>query len=1046
VALGLLFVPAHRKRCSATRRASRYNRVALLKLDEKIESLVRDLPDAEGARMFYERLAAEHARVANKLARDEGLLSDALALAAWSPLLGTTLAQNPDYLSWLARERSDTHVRTTEELNESLARFALTHSQIEPQVVLARFRRRELLRIYLHDVRRTNSIVETTEELSNLADTILAYALNLARQELDNRSGAPLCTDERGRKTTASFVVVALGKLGSRELNYASDIDLLFLYSDDGETSGAGERGATTNREYFNRLAERITRFVGQQSGEGAAYRVDLRLRPHGRDGALSCSLAEALRYYRDKAQAWELQTLIRSRAAAGTSALYARFAEAVRERVYSHAASIEAALSNVRLAKQKIDRQHADGSRGFNVKLGRGGIREIEFIAQALQLAHGARDSWLHVPHTLISLGRLADRHLISERERTELSDAYAYLRMLEHRLQMEHGLQTHSVPDDEERRTLVARRMNFNAPAVLASFNRALALHTARVRAAYERVFGESQRQQQQPAPETQANHAGDEATNAGDKAAHAGDLDALAEADIAVTLHAAPFREPRLEATATDADDAATLAAANIFATRLSPDSVHLNFHADAPEGDASKAVARLLRDAAHTSLNAQRALAYVVRVAASLDKSNTKLELSEEHLRALVRLCGASDFFGEMIASNPALIYALRTGVETVRARDYRALLRAEIDREASFRAELIALRRAWSQLLVETGACDARGELSHAESNRLQTELAMASINAALFIARREMARRYGNPAAGPRLSVLGLGRLASGGMDYGSDLDLVIIYDAQVPSPVAALTRDEAYTRLVELMVSALSSLTRAGYLYRVDLRLRPDGKNGALVRSSDSFVEYLRTRTDTWEWLAYVKLRAVGGDLELGRDVEARARRVIHEAARAFDAEELRRETRRVRERLERERGAVRPASRGAIDIKFGAGGMLDVYFAARYLQLRDDVQDEGADRSTRSTLARLREANSLDAATYRTLAEGYAALRTLDHHLRLIAGRSSRLPAAADHAVLRDLARAAGYESAAALLSELKQRMKAIRAAYDHIISAAA
>ncbi|HLL14725.1 MAG TPA: DUF294 nucleotidyltransferase-like domain-containing protein, partial [Pyrinomonadaceae bacterium] len=262
-----------------------------MKFDEKIESLVRDLPDAEGARMFYERLAAEHERAAQKLVRDEGLLSDALALAAWSPLLGTTLAQNPDYLNWLARERADTHVRTTEELDESLARFGLTHSQVEPQVLLARFRRRELLRIYLRDVRRTNSIVETTEELSNLADAVLAYALNLARQELDNRHGAPLCTDERGRKTTASFCIVALGKLGSRELNYASDIDLLFLYSDDGHTSGTGERGRTTNREYFNRLAERVTRIVGQQTGEGAAYRVDLRLRPHGRDGALSCSL-----------------------------------------------------------------------------------------------------------------------------------------------------------------------------------------------------------------------------------------------------------------------------------------------------------------------------------------------------------------------------------------------------------------------------------------------------------------------------------------------------------------------------------------------------------------------------------------------------------------------------------------------------------------------------------------------------------------------------------------------------------------------------------
>jgi glutamate-ammonia-ligase adenylyltransferase len=274
-------------------------------------------------------------------------------------------------------------------------------------------------------------------------------------------------------------------------------------------------------------------------------------------------------------------------------------------------------------------------------------------------------------------------------------------------------------------------------------------------------------------------------------------------------------------------------------------------------------------------------------------------------------------------------------------------------------------------------------------------------------------------------------------------MDYGSDLDLVIVYDAQVPSPVGTLTRDEAYTRLVELMVSALSSLTRAGYVYRVDLRLRPDGKNGALVRSAESFVEYLRTRTNVWEWLAYVKLRAVGGDLELGRAVERQARRAIHEAARAADAEELRRETRRVRERLERERGTVRDATRGAVDIKFGAGGMLDVYFAARYLQLRDDVRDEGRDRSTQTTLARLREANALDADTYRSLSEGYATLRALDHHLRLIAGRSSRLPSAPDHVLLRDLARSTGHDPAATLVETLRARMADIHAAYDRITS---
>src|ERR1044072_9114559 len=458
---------------------------------EKIESLVRELPDPDGARLFYERVTAAHARARRAFERDEGLLADALALAAWSPLLGTTLEQNTDYLSWLARERSDARVRNVEELRESLARFALTHTQVTPQVQHARFRRRELLRVYLHDIRHVTTLVETTEELSNLHDAALIHALSLARQELENLYGVPQSSDERGRKTAAGVTGVALGKLGSRELNYSSAIDLLFLSSEDGETAGAGERGATTNSEFFVKLAERVARIVGSPAGEGAAYRVDLRLRPHGRDGALAVSLKEALRYYREKAHAWELQVLIRARAAAGSQTLFARFSEGVRSRVYRQEQTVAQALADVRLAKQKIDRFHAEESRGFNVKLGRGGIREIEFIAQALQLAHGGRDAWLQAPHTLISLGRLAERGLIDARERSELSDAYNFLRTVEHRLQMEQGLQTHSVPADPQRRALLARRMPFAPERATEEFDEALQRHTFAVSRAFARVF---------------------------------------------------------------------------------------------------------------------------------------------------------------------------------------------------------------------------------------------------------------------------------------------------------------------------------------------------------------------------------------------------------------------------------------------------------------------------------------------------------------------------------------------------------------------------
>ena len=953
------------------------------KSDTNLEYLLRDLPDQNGARLFIEGLAKEQPRSYQTVLKQPALLADVLALAAWSPLLATTIEQNSEYLSWLSRERADPRVRTADELKEALARFALTNSSLNPQVLLARFRRRELLRTYLHDIRRSQTLVETTEELSNLADAILDYALSLARQDLDNRYGLPRRVDDRGRSATAEFCVIALGKLGSMELNYASDIDLVFLYSDDGNTSGTGQRGEVSNREYFVKLSETIARLVGQSGGEGAAYRVDLRLRPHGRDGALACSLQEAVRYYMNTAQDWERQTLIRSRAAVGSAELFSRFKAAVTPAIFRPDVSVTGALASVRLAKQKIDRK-VEKKSGFNVKLGRGGIREIEFIAQALQLAHGGLDDWLRVPHTLVSLGRLADRGFITQPERSDLSDAYYFLRCLEHRLQMEHGLQTHAVPESEDSQALVARRMGF---AGTDDFAAALKTHTTNVRSAYDRLFSETQ--------------------------------------------ESAPARE-EVEAAAlegVDKDEALAMSAARVFASFM-----------DQHSESRPRSLAKLLLALASKSLSPHRALIQATRIAASLEKIERHFPISEANLETLLQLCGSSDSFAETIAANPALIGSLGAPATASLRRDYRAILRAAVDAERSFPAELAALRLQWAELMVEIGAHDAMNELSIFEANHLQTDLATASMNVAYLVARREMARRYGSFSGGPRVAFYGLGRLGTSGVDYGSDLDILITYDSLVPSPIKTLTQDETYSRLVELMIAALSSITREGYLYRIDTRLRPHGKDGPLVTSSEGFLDYLKEQSAPWEWLAYVKLRSVGGDQELGRMIETHARHRIHAAALRLDPNELKAVTRHVRDRLEKEKG-----SRGrkpGTDIKYGPGGMLDVYFASRYLQLRDEVMDEGDDRSTSLTLERLREEGSLTEEDYAALSGGYSLLRSIDHNLRLIVGRSTRLPDP-NHPTARDVATRVGFESASDLQASLTEQMQAIRAAYLRIVS---
>src|SRR5258708_5793017 len=252
-----------------------------------VEHLLRQLPDPRTAQLLFARLTGTNNSLARLFQHESGLMSDVLSLAAWSPLLATTLEQNPDYVTWLQRERVNTRVRTHEELAESLGRFSLTNSQLDPHVMLARFRRRELLRTYLHDIRHARTIVETTEELSNLADQVLEYALNRSRQELDNRFGPPQTTDARGRISSAEFCIVALGKLGSRELNYASDIDLVCLFSDEGVTSGGGSRGPITNREYFAKLGESLLPLVSEPPAEGPSNPLYLPLTPPAPHAAL---------------------------------------------------------------------------------------------------------------------------------------------------------------------------------------------------------------------------------------------------------------------------------------------------------------------------------------------------------------------------------------------------------------------------------------------------------------------------------------------------------------------------------------------------------------------------------------------------------------------------------------------------------------------------------------------------------------------------------------------------------------------------------------
>ena len=283
--------------------------------------------------------------------------------------------------------------------------------------------------------------------------------------------------------------------------------------------------------------------------------------------------------------------------------------------------------------------------------------------------------------------------------------------------------------------------------------------------------------------------------------------------------------------------------------------------------------------------------------------------------------------------------------------------------------------------------------------------------------------------------------MIGLGKLGGGAVDYGSDLDLVLVYDHNHEIP-STKTAAEFYGQAAELFVTALSSMTRDGSIYRVDLRLRPYGKNGQSVISAAAFADYVRDSADIWEWLAYVKVRAVAGDNELARNVEKTVRETIHARAAAADVRELARETRRVRGLLEKEKSGGRRSK--DIDIKYGTGGMLDVYFAMRYLQLRDDVPDRSDDRSTKFTLNELARRGSLSPSDHESFLYGYRFMSELDHNLRLTVGRTTRLPLA-NHAALEFVSRRMNLASESALLEQLTLHRLNIRSAFDNVLGSA-
>jgi len=517
-------------------------------VQNRFDLLLASSPAPEQGLHYFMRLREQHPAAFDRLTRSALGLRHLVAVFTYSTFLSEEILEHPEWAEQLLDPMDLQRVATAEDLRARLE--TLLPPGLPTPVDLAKFRRRQILRIMIRDVLGLGTLPEITGELTAVADVIVGVAYERIYRDLVIRHGSP-----RSEGAEAHFAVIALGKMGGEELNYSSDIDLMFLYSDNGQTTGPL---SITNKEFFKRASNQLTSLLSAYSAEGMCYRVDLRLRPDGSLGEVCISQEGARNYYEKRARDWELQMLIKARVAAGDPATGRALLDFVEPRIYSTSLDFSA-IEELSATRERLNEKlaiHQAKRRGIDVKLERGGIRDIEFLVQCLQRLHGGADPWVRHGGTMLALARLQDKGFLTGAEYGRLASAYQFLRHLEHRLQFDEDRQTHRLPEGPAELELIARRM----PGGLSteSLLRELHRHFAQVLEMYDRVVKHSR-------PSSAGTAAGDPSSPSG--------------GHTAFVIQALEQRAPALAAAIAHADLHRGYRPFEYFLERLSPDTARL-----------------------------------------------------------------------------------------------------------------------------------------------------------------------------------------------------------------------------------------------------------------------------------------------------------------------------------------------------------------------------------------------------------------------------------------------------------------------------------
>lgn len=789
---------------------------------------------------------------------------------------------------------------------------------LEPYMAVVReFKTRETLRITLRDILKKIDVVEVMYELSALADAVLENSLSVVRRSMREKYGAPAAD---------AFSVISLGKLGGEELNFSSDVDLIFVYgAEEGETSGVlTAQGVNVNRlsshEYYCKTAEALTRFLSLNTGEGFAYRVDLRLRPQGQRGDIALGLRGYEIYYESWGRAWERAMLIRARPAAGDEELGKGFIGMIRPFVYRKYLDY-GAIDEIKGLKAKIDSTFKKG----DIKRGYGGIREIEFFAQALQLMYGGREPLLRERSTLRILNMLFQKALIGQEDYFILSDDYRFLRTLEHRLQQLNNLQTHTLPSGVGELEALGRKMGAGDAK---TFTRDLDSRRAKVRDIYDSLFSGQKEETALRGPFFD---------------------EEMSDAEFREYLSSAGLRDVDKAIRNVKSIKDSTLTFQTLRGRRL------------------LGGILPIFIDSALKSGAPDMALNYLQSFAGILSVNESYLEIfcrEKGLIDMLTYVFSQSEYLSKMLLGRPQYLEMIGWKERTIKSLKQ---LGEEIRNGITEGRPLNDTARLLKQTEeIRLGMLFLQKKAGVADVVRGLSKTAEAILAAC--------AESLGKEAED--LVVIGLGKLGGREITFGSDLDVIFVCPEDP---------DEGTTRGAEKLLRMLISYTKEGVAYRIDTRLRPEGEKGVLVSSLESFEKYYTKAAAFWEFQALLKARPVAGNIKTGLSFLKMARKTLISRGREISAADIRQMRERILRELSKEaRGYdVKLGPGGIEDIEFTTQ-----FLQLAHCRHREELLVQGTVKALERLLAggfiQKKEAESMKGAYlfYRTI-ESFLRLR---------------------------------------------------------------